>query len=114
MASPSIPAIIGVVAGWLWWRRLPVDERRGYHFGTRSRATGGSGGFSFLLFIAFCKVYLDGNWNVPIATYTLNYVVGSIILILEWVPAIFGIPAAITLIWWIRHETKKGTSETAF
>jgi hypothetical protein len=110
----GIPVIVGVVAGWLWWRRLPVEERRGYHFGRRSRATGGSGGFSFLFFIAFCiKVYLDGNWNVPIATYTLNYVVGSMVLILEWVLVIFGIPAAIALIWWIRHETKKGTSETA-
>jgi len=79
--------------------------------GRRSRATRGSGGLSLLFFIAFCiKVYLDGNWNVPIATWTLDYVVGSMVLILEWVLIIFGIPAAIGIIWWIRHEAKKGTS----
>ena len=67
-----------------------------------------------LFFIAFCiKVYLDGNWNVAIATYTLDYVVGSMVLILEWVLIVFGIPIAIGVIWWIRHETKKGTSVTA-
>lgn len=110
----GIPVAIGAVAGWLWWRRLPSEERRGYRFGKRSRATGGSGGVSFLFFIAFCiKVYLDGNWNVAIATWTLDYVVGSMVLILEWILAIFGIPLAIGLIWWIRHETKKGTPETA-
>jgi hypothetical protein len=105
----GIPVVVGAVIGWLWWRRLPEDERRGYHFGGRSRSAGGSGGVSFLFFIAFClKVYLDGNWNAPIATFTLDYVVGSIVLILEWVLVVFGIPIAIGLLWWIRHEMKRG------
>ena len=110
----GIPVVVGVAAGWLWWRRLPGEERRRYRsFGRRSRATGG-GGLSLLFFIAFCiKVYLDGNWNVAIATWILDYVVGSMVLILEWVLIIFGIPAAIGVIWWIRHEAKKGTSVTA-
>jgi hypothetical protein len=111
----GIPVVLGVLAGWLLWRRLPDEERRGYRsFGRRSRATGGSGGLSLLFFIAFCiKVYLDGNWNVAIATWTLDYVVGSMVLILEWGLVIFGIPIAIGIIWWIRHETRKGASETA-
>ena len=110
----GIPVVVGVAVGWLWWRRLPGEERRGYRsFRRRSRATGG-GGLSLLFFIAFCiKVYLDGNWNVAIATYTLDYVVGSMVLILEWVLIIFGIPIAIGIIWWIRHEAKKGTPVTA-
>lgn len=111
----GIPVVIGAVAGWLWWRRLPDEERRAYRFfGRRSRARGGSGGLSLLFFIGFCiKVYLDGNWNVYIATWTLDYIVGSMVLVLEWVLVIFGIPIAIGVIWWIRHETKKGTPETA-
>jgi hypothetical protein len=61
-----------------------------------------------LLFIAFAlKVYVDGNWNVAISTYTLDYVVGSMVTILIWIVAIFAIPATIGLIWWIRHEMNK-------
>jgi ribosomal protein S4E len=53
------------------------------------------------------KVYVDGNWNVAISTWTLDYVVGSMITILIWIAAIFAIPAAIGVIWWIRHEMNK-------
>jgi len=107
----GIPVALGAAVSWLWWRRLPNEERRGHHFGRRSRATGG-GGLSLLFFIAFCiKVYLDGNWNVAIATWTVDYVVGSMVLILEWVLVIFGIPIAIGVIWWVRREVKKGASK---
>jgi hypothetical protein len=59
-------------------------------------------------FILFCiKVYLDGNWNVAISTWTLDYVIGSVILILGLVVIIIGIPAAIGVTWWMRHEIKK-------
>ena len=103
----GIPVVVAVVAGWqLWWRRVPEAERR-FHFGGRKRSTGGGGG-SLLLFIAFCiKVFIDGRWNVPIATFTLDYVVGSLITILVWGIITLGIPAAIGLTWWISHEMKK-------
>jgi hypothetical protein len=106
----GIPVILAAVAGWLWWRRLPSDEKREFHFfGKGSRATsGGGGGVSLLLFIAFCiKVFIDGNWNVAIAAWTLDYVVYSMLWILIWILIIFGIPIALGVIWWIRHEMKK-------
>jgi len=104
----GIPAVVAAVAAWMWWRRIPNEERMGYHWGRRSRSAGGSGGVGSLLFVAFViKVYVDGNWNIPISTYTLNYVVGSMITILEWIAVIFGIPAAIAVTWWVRHELKK-------
>ena len=105
----GIPAIIGAVVGWLWWRKLPREEKKEYHFfGKGSRTSRGGGGISALFFIAFCiKVFIDGNWNVAIATWTLDYVVGSMISILIWSLIIFGIPIAIGAIWWIRHEMKK-------
>jgi hypothetical protein len=105
----GIPAIIGAAIGWQWWKRLPSEEKKEYHFfGRRSRTTSGSGVVSFLFFVAFCiKVFIDGNWNVAIASWTLDYVVGSMITILIWAAVIFGIPIAIGIIWWINHEMKK-------
>jgi hypothetical protein len=50
----GIPVILGVVAGWLWWRRLPIEEREAYHFtGGPSRSANGGGAVSFLFWIAF-------------------------------------------------------------
>ena len=110
----GVPAIIGAVAGWQWWKRLPDEEKRLYHFGDRSRTTGGGGGISVLFFIAFCiKVFVDGNWDLPVASWSFDYVVGSMITILVWVAIIFGIPAAIGVIWWITHEMKKKPANEA-
>jgi len=105
----GVPIILAAVAGWLWWKKLPDEEKKEYHFfEKRSRTTSGGGGLSLLFFIAFCiKVFIDGNWNVAIAAWTLDYVVGSMISILVWTVIIFGIPAAIGVIWWVRHEMKK-------
>jgi hypothetical protein len=44
---------------------------------------------------------------MAISTYTLDYVVGSMITILIWTAVIFGIPATIGVVWWIRHEMNK-------
>jgi hypothetical protein len=105
----GIPAIIGAVAGWQWWKRLPEEEKKEYHFsGKRARTTSGGSGVSLLFFIAFCiKVFIDGNWNVAIASWTVDYVVDSMVTIIVWTAIIFGIPAAIGVIWWIHHEIKK-------
>ncbi|MCP8314191.1 MAG: hypothetical protein H3Z53_07470 [archaeon] len=105
----GVPVALAAVAGWQWWKRLPSEEKKEYHlFGKRSRTTSGGGGISLLFFIAFCiKVFIDGNWNVAIASWTLNYVVDSMITILIWAAVIFGIPIAIGIIWWMHHEMKK-------
>ena len=103
----GIPVAIGAVAAWQWWRRLPETEKSNLSR-KRSRSSRAGGAISPLLFIAFAlKVYVDGNWNVVISTYTLDYVVGSMVTILLWIVAIFAVPATIGLIWWIRHEMNK-------
>jgi hypothetical protein len=99
----GIPTAIGGIIGWLWWRRLPEEEKQRYHLsGKSSKGRGAGGAVSPLLFIALAiKVYVDGNWNVTIASFTLDYVVGSMVTILLWTVAIFAIPATIALVWWI-------------
>lgn len=103
----GVPVAVAVGVAWQWIKKLPGEEWKGYRLHGRKRTTGGGGG-SLLFFIAFCiKVYVDGKWNVPIATFTLDYVVGSAILILVLAAIIFGVPAAIALTWWLSRETKK-------
>ncbi|MCW4024271.1 MAG: hypothetical protein NWF01_04455 [Candidatus Bathyarchaeota archaeon] len=104
----GIPAAICGVIGWQWWKRLPEQEKQQYHKGKSSKSNRAGGAISPLLFIAFAlKVYFDGNWNSAISSWSLDYVVGSMITILIWIAAIFAIPAVIGVVWWIHHETTK-------
>jgi hypothetical protein len=105
----GIPSLIVAVAIWLWWRRLPIEKRMGYGlFGRSSRSRDGGNAFSFLVSIAFLlKVYLDGNWDLPFATWTLDYLVYSWISALAWVLIIFAIPVIIGLVWWISSGRKR-------
>jgi len=109
----GVPVILVIAAIiFLWWKKLPDEERKEYRcghlFGKRSRRTEGGEGISFLIFIAFIiKVYFDGNWDVPFATWTFDYLVYSCLWALIWVLIIFGIPVVIGVTWWIRHEMKK-------
>ncbi len=106
----GVPVIIAAVAGWLWWKRIPAEERKEYHFfGKRSGATGGGGGaLSLLHFIVFCiKVFTDGNWDVAFAAWTFDYLVYSCLWALIWILVIFAIPISLGIIWWIRHEMRK-------
>ncbi len=104
----GIPVGIGAGVAWLWFRRLPADERGRYRF-FRNRSRGSSAGnaISFLVFIGFLlKVYIDGNWNVPIATWTFEYLIYSWVTVLAWLLIIFAIPAAIGLLWWIGRQVR--------
>ncbi len=102
----GIPVAIGAIIGWQWWKRIPEEEKKEYNLSTKSsRSSKAGGAVSPLLFIAFAiKVYVDGQWNAPIAGWSLDYVVGSMITILVWIAVIFAIPATIGLIWWISRE----------
>ncbi|MCW4002717.1 MAG: hypothetical protein NWE95_02250 [Candidatus Bathyarchaeota archaeon] len=104
----GIPAIIIAVAGWQWWKRLPEEEKKYHFFGKSSRTRDSGSGISLLVFIAFAiKVYIDGNWNIAIATWPLDYVVDSLITILFWVAIIIGIPVVVIGLIWLSREIKK-------
>ena len=105
-------AIALVVVAWLWWKKLPDEEREEYErahiFGTPSKKTSGGGAISLLVNIAFCiKVFTDGNWNVAFATWTFDYLVYSYLWALIWILIIFGIPMVLGGLLWIGYEMKK-------
>lgn len=105
----GVPAILAAIAVWLWWKKLPHEEKKEYlFFGNRSRASNGGDAISLLVFIAFCiKVFVDGNWNVAFASWTFDYLVYSLLIALIWILIIFGIPSALGIIWWISRGMLK-------
>jgi len=105
----GIPVAAVAVIGYLWWKRIPAEEREEYKFfGKRTKTEQGGSGISFLFFVAFClKVYIDGNWNLPIADFTLDYVVNSMVTIMVWTAIVFGIPAIIIGLIMLSREIKK-------
>ena len=106
-------AITLAAVAWLWWRKLPDEEReeyaRAHIFGAPSKKTsGGSGAIELLVFIAFCiKVFIDGNWNVACAAWTFDYLVYSMLWACIWVLIIFGIPMVVGFSLWIIYVMKK-------
>jgi Sec-independent protein secretion pathway component TatC len=105
----GIPVAIAAILGWTWWKKIPDEERQMYQFfGKGSRTQNGGNGISFLFFVVFCiKVYIDGKWDIAIASWTLDYVVNSIITILVWGAIIFGIPAIIIGLIYLSREISK-------
>jgi len=105
----GIPVAVAAIGAWLWWKKIPEPERKQYTFFDKSTNTekGGSG-VSFLLFVGFClKVYIDGNWHDAIASWTLNYVVDSMVTIVFWSAIVFGIPALIIGLIYLSQQRKK-------
>jgi drug/metabolite transporter superfamily protein YnfA len=111
----GIPVLVAIAAIYfLWWKKLPAEERKEYRhghlFGKQSRSRDGGGAITFLVNIGFIiKVYLDGNWNVPFATWTFDYLVSSYLWVIIWMVIIFGIPLVIGLVWWLHRNMEKTT-----
>jgi hypothetical protein len=110
----GIPVIIMLAAIYfLWWKKLPADEKEEYRrghlfFGKPSRRSDGGNAISFIVFIGLIiKVYIDGKWNTPFATWTFDYLVYSILWIFIAIVIIVGIPLALGGTWWLRREMKK-------
>jgi hypothetical protein len=106
----GIPVIVLGVIGWAWGKRLPAAERAEYERGEKKKdhRSDAGNGFSFLLFLVFLlKVYLDGNWGLPLAGWTFDYLIDSVVWVLVSVLIVFGIPALIAGLWWLRRQTRQ-------
>lgn len=85
-----------------WYNKLPEEERRKESKRTSNRE---SNAFSFLVGLTWLiVVWLDGNWNLALQSWTLNTWVYSCLAALAWDLLIFGIPIALFFIWWIRKD----------
>jgi len=108
----GIPGFIALVAiYYLWWKKLPSKERKEYKegnlFSSSSKSRDAGGGISFLIFVFFAiKIYMDGKWGVPFATWKFEYLVYSYLTAFMWIAIVFGIPILIGGIWWMRKQTK--------
>jgi len=110
----GIPVIIILAAIYfLWWKKLPADEKEEYRrghlfFGKHSKRSDGGNAISFIVFIGLIiKVYIDGKWNTPFATWTFDYLAYSILWIFIAIVIIVSIPLALGGTWWLRREMKK-------
>lgn len=104
VASWVIP--LALAAFFLWYKKLPDEERRKYEGGPRrSRSAGENGGFSFFVgLVWFVIVWIDGRWNLAFRDWTFNDLVYSWIAAGLVVLLIVGIPAMIYLVWSFRRN----------
>lgn len=112
----GLPVIAGaILVYFLWWNKLPPEEKQEYskppkQQGTQKRVSRGrgSGIFGLLITITWLIIiYVDGNWNRPFQLWNYTYLIYSGLAAILWDLLIFGIPAAIFLIWWLSRELKK-------
>jgi hypothetical protein len=104
VASWVIP--VALAAFFLWYRKLPDEERREYEGGPRrSRSAGGSGGISFFTGLVWLViVWTDGRWNLVFKDWTFNDLVYSWVAAGLVVLLIVGVPAMIYLVWSLRRN----------
>ncbi|HEY5538054.1 MAG TPA: hypothetical protein VIL58_00765 [Thermoplasmata archaeon] len=104
VASWVIPIV--VAAYFLWYKKLPDEERREYEGGPRrSRSAGENGGISFFIgLVWFVIVWTDGKWNLAFQDWTFNDWVYSWIAAGLVVLLLAGIPAMTYIIWSLRRN----------
>ena len=99
VASWVIPIV--AAAYFLWYRKLPDEERKEYERGPRrGRSAGeGSGISCFVGVVWLVLVWIDGRWNLAFQNWTFNDWVYSWIAAGLVVLLLAGIPATIYIIW---------------
>jgi fatty acid desaturase len=95
-----------LAAYFLWYRKLPLEERKEYEGKPgRRRSTGENSGISFFIGLVWLAiVWIDGKWNLAFEDWTFNDWVYSWLAAGLVVLVIAGIPVLIYVIWAIRRN----------
>jgi cation transport ATPase len=104
VVSWVIPMVLA--AYFLWYRKLPLEERKEYEGKPgRRRSTGENSGISFFIGLVWLAiVWIDGKWNLAFEDWTFNDWVYSWLAAGLVVLVIAGIPVLIYVIWAIRRN----------
>ena len=102
----------GAVIVFVWYRKLPEEERKEYGMspkrGADPRRTEGGGFFSFLVGVVWLIiVWTTGRWTLAFQAWPLNDWIFSWIAACLWVLLPLGVAGAIFFIWWVRKDTKE-------
>ena len=99
VASWVVP--IAAASFFLWYKKLPAEERRELEGAPRrARRTGGGGGVSFFVWLVWLViVWTDGRWNLALKDWTFNQLVESWIAAGLVVLLFVGVPALVYLVW---------------
>ena len=105
VVSWALPIL--VVLFFLWYRKLPEEERKQYGLspkrGADPRRTEGGGFFSFLIGVVWLIiVWTTGRWNLAFQAWTFNDWIYTWVVACLWVLVPLLIAGTIFLIWWIR------------
>ncbi len=95
-------AVFFGVGGYIFWKRLPEEERQEYKAREKkhtARNTGGGGGFGFFMFLAYC-IYMgiQGNYYATFGSQPYSYWISSWFLTFMWIVIVLGIPICIILL----------------
>jgi hypothetical protein len=95
-------AIFFCVGGYIWWKRLPEEEKAIYKARDKkhtAKKTGGGGGGGIFMFIAYI-IYMgiQGYYYAPFGSQPYSFWIYSFFYTIMWILIVLGIPACIILL----------------
>ena len=95
-------AVFFCVGGYIWWKRLPEEEKAVYKAREKkhtAKKTGGGGGGGIVMFIAYI-IYMgiQGYYYAPFSSQPYSFWVYSFFYTIMWIAIVLGIPACVILL----------------